>query len=283
MGEDLFRLIATGLLAVIVLLLLLALSQLGRLRRSIAERAEATPASDTDPSHVDETPTAVAPGDESPAVGTVGEEPRADATGLPDSAVLSTGAPLADASPEPATEGTTETVAAVDEEGPYEQDGRWWFRRGAELLVYDEQLEQWVDSSAASEEPAATPAMEPEAVATSEPVAQREPVAEPEPHPLDEAREWTAREDHTSPLPSAADHAPAPVADAPAPEPTPVATTEVTSPAAISEPVNAPAPIAEDSGTQEQPASGGHWKCPSCGVINGSTASSCRMCFGARP
>jgi hypothetical protein len=207
-------------------------------------------------------PSAVASSDESPVAEPIAEEPHADATGLPDSAVVSTGAPLAEASPEPSSEGTTETVADEDEEGPYEQDGRWWFRRGAELLVYDEQLERWVDSSTASEEPTATPAVEPE------------PVAEPEPHPLDEAREWTAREDQTSPIP---------VAETPAPEPTPVATTEVTSPAAISEPVNAPAPIAEDSGSQEQPASGGHWKCPSCGVINGSTASSCRMCFGARP
>lgn len=275
MGEDLFRLIATGLLAVIVLLLLLALSQLGRLRRSMAERADTTPTSDSDTSQVEETPSAAASSDESPVAEPVAEEPHADATSLPDSAVVTTGAPLAEASPEPATEGPTETVAEEDEEGPYEQDGRWWFRRGAELLVYDEQLEQWVDSSAASEEPAATPAVGSEPVAAApEPVAQVEPVAEPEPHPLDEAREWTAREDQTSPIP---------VAETPAAEPTPVATTEVTSPAAISEPVNAPAPIAEDSGSQEQPASGGHWKCPSCGVINGSTASSCRMCFGARP
>jgi hypothetical protein len=271
MGEDLFRLIATGLLAVIVLLLLLALSQLGRLRRSIAERVEAAPASDTDTSQVDEAPSMAASSEESPVAEPVAEEPHADATGLPDSAVVSTGAPLADAATEPSTEGTTETVVAEDEEGPYEQDGRWWFRRGAELMVYDEQLEQWVDSSEAAEEPEATAAVEPEPVAAApEPVAQEEP----EPHPLDEAREWTAREDQTSPIP---------VAEAPASDPTPVATTEVTSPAAISEPVNAPAPIAEDSGSQEQPASGGHWKCPSCGVINGSTASSCRMCFGARP
>jgi hypothetical protein len=274
MGEDLFRLIATGLLAVIVLLLLLALSQLGRLRRSISERAEATPASDTDTSQVDEVPSVAASSDESPVSEPVAEEPHADATGLPDSAVVSTGAPLAEASPEPAAE-TTETVTEEDEEGPYEQDGRWWFRRGAELLVYDEQLEQWVDSSAESEEPAATPAMDAEPVAaTPEPVTQAQPVAEPEPHPLDEAREWKPEQTETAPVP---------VADVPVAEPTPVATTEVTSPAAISEPVNAPAPIADETGSQEQPASGGHWKCPSCGVINGSTASSCRMCFGARP
>ena len=27
----------------------------------------------------------------------------------------------------------------------------------------------------------------------------------------------------------------------------------------------------------------GHWKCPTCGAVNGSTATSCRMCFTARP
>jgi hypothetical protein len=263
MSEDLFRWIATGALAAIVLLLLLALSQLGRLRRSIAERAGATPASDTDTSQMDEAPSAAASSDESPVAKPVGEEAHADATELPESAVVSTGAPLAEASPEPSTEGATETVVTEEEEGPYEQDGRWWFRRGAELLVYDEQLEQWVDPSATSEDPAA-PAVEPEPVAAApEPVTQTEPVAEPEPHPLDEAREWTPERRDTAPEP--------------------VATTEVTSPAAISEPVNAPAPIAQDSGSHEQAASGGHWKCPSCGVINGSTASSCRMCFGARP
>ena len=29
------------------------------------------------------------------------------------------------------------------QEQPFERDGRWWFRRGEELLVYDEQTGQW--------------------------------------------------------------------------------------------------------------------------------------------
>jgi ribosomal protein L40E len=29
-------------------------------------------------------------------------------------------------------------------------------------------------------------------------------------------------------------------------------------------------------------ASGSGWKCPNCGAVNGSTATSCRMCFTAR-
>jgi hypothetical protein len=46
---------------------------------------------------------------------------------------------------------------------------------------------------------------------------------------------------------------------------------------AAAEAVTEPAPAEE----QAQPAS--YWKCPSCGVVNGSTATSCRMCFTARP
>jgi hypothetical protein len=98
-------------------------------------------------------------------------------------------------------QGATAASAAEPEDQPFERDGRWWFRRGDELLVYDEQAGQWV------------------------------------------------------PAPS----------DSPSPG-QPQQTQEV--PAA--------------SGGEEA-ARSGFWKCPNCGAVNGSTATSCRMCFAGRP
>lgn len=258
MGEDLFRLISTGLLAVMVLLLLLAVSQLGRLRRSLDDRTHA-PAG-ADPTEGGSTH------DDRAADGSL-EEPHRDDAG--DAGVTASGT---ESSTDVAAETTpSETVQQVDpnEEGPYEQDGRWWFRRDGELLVYDEQLERWVDGNAPSNESVAV--SDPHAPATPEPAAQADPVGGPEPHPLDEAREWTAPERRETAQVST-------VSGSGAESP---AVADVTSPAPVPEPVNAPAPIVEDAGSQG--ASAGHWKCPSCGVINGSTAASCRMCFAARP
>ena len=87
------------------------------------------------------------------------------------------------------------------EEQPFERDGRWWFKRGDELLVYDEGTGQWVTAPAAG---AAAPA----------------------------------------------------------------ATTT--------------ASFATTSTTTTQVEAGEGWKCASCGAINGSTATSCRMCFTPR-
>ena len=238
MGEDLYRLISAGLLGAIVLLLLLGVSQLARLQRSLGasqrpdvteleepttERAEADPAADEPPVVASETP-----------------------------------------APEEDTDGPADVSepTSPDEEGPFERDGRWWFRRDGDLLVYDEQLEEWVD-------PNSTPAAQPEQVAAPDPepavtapVPAVEAAPEVEPHPLDEAREWTTRAETP------------PVAE--------TTSLEEVSPAPIPEPVSAPAPITETTeGAQGEV--GTHWKCPACGVINGSTASSCRMCFAARP
>lgn len=92
-------------------------------------------------------------------------------------------------------------AAADDEphEQPFERDGRWWFRRGSELLVYDERAQEWVQAPV-------------DAGAAQQPGAATEEVA-----------------------------------------------------AAPSE------------------GAGSFWKCPNCGAVNGSTATSCRMCFSARP
>ena len=252
MGEDLYRLISAGLLGAIVLLLLLGVSQLARLQRSLGaiqgpdvpepaepttERAEEGPVTDEGPVAATETPAV--------------EE-------------------------EPSYAGEVATAAVPDEEGPFERDGRWWFRRDGDELVYDEQLEEWVDPNASAAQPDQEAAAQPEPVATESVALAPEPAAEAapevEPHPLDEAREWKA------PAQSAPVTETTPIEEAsPAPIPEPVS-----APAPIPEPVSAPAPITETSeGSQGE--SGTHWKCPACGVINGSTASSCRMCFAARP
>ncbi len=97
----------------------------------------------------------------------------------------------------------TPAAAAAPQEQPYERDGRWWFRRGDELLVYEERSGQWVAAPAAGE-------TQPQAAVGAEPAIA-------------------------------------------------TAVTEQT---------------ADDPG---------FWKCPACGAVNGSTMSSCRMCFTQRP
>ncbi len=133
-------------------------------------------------------------------------------TATPNDAALRTSEP----EPEPEPEGTPVATAATDasagsaaedpQEQPFERDGRWWFRRGDELLVYEDQTGQWV--------------------------------AAPEPSPSSSG--GAATEGGGTP-----------------------AEGQVT--------------------TQQEAVAGSFWKCPSCGAVNGSTATSCRMCFTARP
>ncbi|HEX2058482.1 MAG TPA: Ran-binding zinc finger domain-containing protein [Actinomycetota bacterium] len=115
----------------------------------------------------------------------------------------------AEAAAEPETTATEAQPTEDPQEQPFERDGRWWFRRGDELLVYEEQTGQWV--------------------------------AAPEPSSAGSVS------------------APTPSADATASAP------------------------AEGQVTTQQETVGSFWKCPSCGAVNGSTATSCRMCFTARP
>ena len=230
MGEELFRLVSTGLLAVIALLLIVTVARLGRLHKKLEA---GTPAPVEEPSPEPEAAPEVTPAD----------EPAATATEA---------IPTSEPEPGPA-------------EGPFEKDGRWWYRQDDDLLVYDDRTEQWVAA---------------------------------ETHPLEAARGWDAGPIDAGPAPAEA----APVAAQPeaAPEPayasepvgaTPealggtqepaVETVEPVTAAPISEPVDPPPPITD--ATEEAPAAATHWKCPACGVINGSTATSCRMCFAARP
>ena len=90
----------------------------------------------------------------------------------------------------------------MPEEQPIEREGRWWFKRGGELLLYDETTAQWV------------PAPMPEARSGNEPPGNSNGV---------------------------------------------------------------------EFGGAAAATQASFWKCPSCGAVNGSTASTCRMCFAARP
>lgn len=110
---------------------------------------------------------------------------------------------------------TGRSTADDPQEQPFERDGRWWFRRGDELLVYEEQSGQWV------------PADEPSSAGSVAASAQ----------------------------PDAAN--------------TGAETTGASAEGQVT--------------TQQEAAAGSFWKCPSCGAVNGSTATSCRMCFTARP
>lgn len=123
--------------------------------------------------------------------------------------------PAAQSQPAQAEPETQRAGSSDDpQEQPFERDGRWWFRRGDELLVYEEQTGQWV--------------------AASEPSTSGS-----------------------------------------------VATTADAGRGAASS--AAATPAAEGQVTTQQEAAGSFWKCPSCGAVNGSTATSCRMCFTARP
>jgi Zn-finger in Ran binding protein and others len=106
------------------------------------------------------------------------------------------------------------------QEQPFERGGRWYFRRGDELLVYDEGTGEWVPAPSAG-------------------AAGLAP----------------------SPAPSEATPSEAGGSSEPSPAASPSDTVEFERPA----------------------SSGGFWKCPSCGAVNGASASTCRMCFSARP
>ncbi len=119
------------------------------------------------------------------------------------------------------------SISEEPQEQPFERDGRWWFRRGDELLVYEERTGQWVAAPAAGgavEQQTATPETVTEThTAAAEPVAQ---------------------ETHDDP---------------------------------VHEQV-------QTEGAHQLPEEPGpFWKCPTCGAVNGSMATSCRMCFTQRP
>jgi hypothetical protein len=151
------------------------------------------------------------------------EEPAAVSATAREAAALETPEEATAPEPEqeePAASGQEGAGGYEDEpqEQPFERDGRWWFRRGDELLVYDEQTGQWMPAPTSR---AVTLGSDDGDVAGGTGSSASAPGDE---QPSGRSGEWTSQE-----------------------------------------------------------TSGGFWKCPSCGAVNGSTATSCRMCFTPRP
>ena len=152
------------------------------------------------------------------------------------------------------------------EEQPFERDGRWWFKRGGELLVYDEKEGQWQPAPATSAPTVATNPTSAQAGAITAELASLS-----DDSPARYAQPETTIEEET------------PAEETPLETP---AATPVVEEAAAAVEAEAPAPSTSSSEEPVQPVtewqSGSFWKCPSCGAVNGSTAASCRMCFAAR-
>jgi hypothetical protein len=141
--------------------------------------------------------------------------------------------PVAAEEPEPERE--EEPVAAEEpepEEKPFQRDGRWWFRRDDELLVYDEASGEWLPGDAAASSFLVASEHTPDAAHATGPDLSRgtASVATREREPATEEGQGFAGGEAT-----------------------------------------------------EQIAAPSFWKCSTCGAVNGSTASTCRMCFAARP
>ena len=194
---DLFQVLALALLVATLITLLVAVSTLGAIKKQLESTTCASAVEPAAQSSYDYTPATAAyePAYAAPAA----TEPSA-------AAEVSTGfVSIADAlepTPTSAVASTSNTglLGNEPEEQPFERDGRWWFKRGGELLVYDEGTGQWIAA------------------------------------------------------PGAATSAAAPATQG--------SSTVVTT------------PTVADTGEG--------WKCASCGAVNGSTATSCRMCFAPR-
>jgi hypothetical protein len=201
---DLFQVLALALLFLSFISLLATLSVLNGIKKQLesGDAAGTLATSQTGSSYDYQAPAAAA---YEPAA-TYGSTTPSYATEPPQTQEASTGfVSMADATPVAQTAASTAGTSLrgdEPEEQPFERDGRWWFKRGGELLVYDEGTGQWVasPSGASSATPAATSGA---AGAVQTPVALRADTGE-------------------------------------------------------------------------------GWKCASCGAVNGSTATTCRMCFAPR-
>jgi cytoskeletal protein RodZ len=198
MDTDLYQGISLGLMGLIVILLVVLMIVVGRLRARLERAVRQASEEAVGAASVTAEPTPDASRQEAAAQPAVTETAAAEAQAVP----AQTAAEPAQTTAEPAERQQARerepatTAASEPQEQPFERDGRWWYRRGDELLVYDEQTGQW------------------------KPAPQAEP-----------------------------------------------GQTETQAPGA------APAQTQAEA----------FWKCPSCGAVNGSTATTCRMCFSARP
>jgi hypothetical protein len=241
MDTELFQSLALVLLAVIAILLGAVAALVARVRKAIEQApwSELGTSLESQPAAYPQESAVRVEGASSAATA----EPAAS-TASPAATVSSGMRPLEQAQSSASTEPEPRSMAASDatpifdaeeraaresaaqdepQEQPFERDGRWWFRRGDELLVYDEQTGQWL--------PAPAPT-----VAAS--VAHDAPASGGTSSVATETRTSSLQDLRTD---------------------------------------------ADLSGQTSGEPSSGFWKCPSCGAVNGSTATSCRMCFSARP
>ncbi|MCA1702232.1 MAG: zinc finger Ran-binding domain-containing protein [Actinobacteria bacterium] len=194
MDTDLFQLLALALLLFCLLGILAGLSLLNAIKKQLATTAALDMPTASQSGYAYDTPAA-----SYEPVASYNEPATAQevSTGF----VSITEAAPAQAQPQTGASLTGGLRGDEPEEQPFERDGRWWFKRGGELLVYDEGTGQWVAPTGASAPAGAT------------------------------------------------------------------ATTTATG---------------TETQTLSRSDTGEGWKCSSCGAVNGSTATSCRMCFAPR-
>lgn len=171
MDTDLFQGVLLGLLAVGLIVLIALLATLGGIRRALEQRSaqrasaphDAAPAAlqTASETHADraeparaETQTATGyTGAGSYATPVAASGAAASAGGQADSirSVLQDHgvggaeeqAAATPAAQEPVVDSAFAAHADDPQEEPFQRDGRWWFRRGDELLLYDESSGQW--------------------------------------------------------------------------------------------------------------------------------------------
>ena len=175
MDIELFQWVLLGLLALGVVVLVALLATLGGIRKALEQRpgAAASPtghgeATQDEPAayqtSAGETPASgygTYPPSDEPAQATPAPTGRADTIrsvleqhGLSGSEAESAGAqdatsqqPSSQQGAAAADTGVVDSVFAAHaddpQEEPFQRDGRWWFRRGDELLLYDEPSGQW--------------------------------------------------------------------------------------------------------------------------------------------
>jgi hypothetical protein len=196
---DIFQIATLVLLLLALVVSLVVLSTLGKIRKRLEERGTGMEGGGVAP--------VTGAWAERPAAQQAAAQPAAAAQARPTAAAHpleetsygEAAAQPAAAQPAAAQAAAQPAAAAEPQEQPFERDGRWWFRRGDELLVYEESTGQWQPAGAGSA------------------------------------------------------------------------------------PAGGTAPMPATEGVATGTETGGHWKCPTCGAVNGSTAASCRMCFTPRP
>lgn len=157
MDQDLFQIVLLGLQVIGIILLVALLATLGAIRKALEQQSSqgaTAPASEPHQAAAtrDDTPSAT---ESRPAVSTggsaAGTGQAATIRGVLEQHGLERGQQEAATTPstqQPAAqEHSADSVFAAHaddpQEEPFQRDGRWWFRRGNELLLYDEATGQW--------------------------------------------------------------------------------------------------------------------------------------------